>query len=528
MKNKIVLAKEVFYPVDLPLISRHNPDILICNECYISDLPSNLQLIQSNTFKIEGTWETYNFNLNVIERLFSKHENLFKCLNYNIRPAIAKLMYWSNFQAGSIRAYLKNLKSENFVVKDLTYFNSGNKFKEVLKFVWLYLKHVKKYRNNIQNVLSLPKAKIGFLIKENLEFKLYEQLLKELKDTSVVVFHYGNLSEDFNEMTNPNLQFFNLGLINAYESFPLINLFKLDKNELQLVNKLIDSWNDMASELKRYEYIKNSGVKCLMINEGENIAFRNLLKVVLGNNTAVLNTMNGMKAGEAQDADVNFDKWFVWDNQMKHMMMNKCNLPDSMLVNVGHLAEDIVSNYTFENTMDLDFDTWINKKIITVFSVKGNRKEKLDVENALINLIENEDDYIVIYKQHPLEKPNDFLFKNLNSEKLIVIKDSYKNSKNALYDLLYLSDLAIVFGSTVALESTWFKTPCISVEYHNSNLYFQENKYVSHIDSITKLEIQLHNLKKKAHNHDSIYQSNISKKIADYLKAYELDKNSYF
>ena len=228
--------------------------------------------------------------------------------------------------------------------------------------------------------------------------------------------------------------------------------------------------------------------------------------------------MNGLKSGEAHDADINFDKWFVWDKFMRDLLHEKCNLPYSKLIVSGHLSQDLISNYNFKNSFNFDVENLKGKKIISLFSVRGHRKEKIDAFEILYEFIEKNQDFFLLVKTHPLEKASDYILPKPSIKNVFFLPESVKNSKDALYDQLYLTDLSIVFGSTVALESKWMGVPCITYEYkENSFIYNLESEYIEHIRDQNQLFLSLSKTSKK------INKSNqVNHKVCEIISSYLL------
>ncbi len=515
MKFEKVIAKEVFTSEDYYLLNKNSYDILVCNELSAKQsLPPDLKIVLSDSFRIEGTWETYKHNTSVVNRLITFHSNIFQCADINILPAVSKLVYWTNYKTGSVKKCLKTLFN-NCQIDDFSSFSLNPKYKGIVKFLLQYFKNLYKSISSSSGSgkVSIPKGKIGILVNDTFEMELYYDLIKHLESQSLIVFHYGNLKPDL-------LNQFKVGHINlknfTVKKIPFwINPFFRDRDELHVCNVLQSEWFNISDEIARYQVIKQTGISQLIINEGENRPLRNLLKPVLGDDVQIYNTMNGIKAGEAQDKDVNFDKWLVWDETMKQLFIDKCGLPESMFEVVGHLAEDFKMKYQFSNTLGINLEELKGKKIISVISVRGNRKEKSDLKQLLETVLNQENDIYIILKPHPLEKSEDFMFKSSIPNKLFIVPDKLKNNKDALYDILILSDLSVVFGSTVALESSWFKTPCITFEYRMQPLVAADGLNVQHVREIDVLKTYIKQLKHKAIEDNTEGKLSVSKRISD-------------
>ena len=70
----------------------------------------------------------------------------------------------------------------------------------------------------------------------------------------------------------------------------------------------------------------------------------------------------------------------------------------------------------------------------------------------------------------------------------MIINSSKQKSKELLYDQILLSDVAIVFASTVAYECKWFNVPAITYEKNNASVLPDlDKKYISHVKNQNEL-----------------------------------------
>jgi predicted glycosyltransferase len=86
------------------------------------------------------------------------------------------------------------------------------------------------------------------------------------------------------------------------------------------------------------------------------------------------------------------------------------------------------------------------------------------------------------------------------------VEYSNNNLNDTLHDQLFLSDLSIVFGSTVALDSKWMNVPCITYERREESLvYCIDNDWIYHVKSLDELHSKMNELlaEKKVKSMDS-------------------------
>src|SRR5690606_22586886 len=208
---------------------------------------------------------------------------------------------------------------------------------------------------------------------------------------------------------------------------------------------------------------------------GENLPHRKFLKFILGNQVKIYNTMNGVKGGEAQDIDVNFDKWFVWDDEMKNYMIEKTGLPEEMFIVTGHLTKDNLENHQVQNLLNLPTEELKDRILIVVFSVRGRRPEKMETFEKLLEFCRSHSNIHLVIKPHPHERPEDQIYTQFVDENKAVVPNNLVKSKEVVYDLLKMADLVISFYSTISIECSWIQTPCLNIDYKpQQSLYYKD------------------------------------------------------
>lgn len=521
MTKLSILAVDVLENVHLEYIKSRSINTIVCNESKLKYVPENIQIVNAEIYRIEGTWRAYQFNEAIISKIWSSFSSKFVVDNINIKPAVAKLIYWTNYRIGAIQQCLKaNFEGQD--IHDLTSYTFSSKLKGIIKYFKLFYEN--NFKGKSKNFGDLPSFKnngevIGILVNNDFELLLYQYIIEELKTQKIVIFHFGEIANDITFHLHENISLIDLSKISYTPKQSFFLPFFRSKEELYVANMIYQNWHNIGSEIARYQYILSTGIKKILINVGENLPFRNLMKPVFGDKVEVFNTMNGIKSGEAHDADINFDKWFVWDNELRDLLVNKCHINRDKLIVAGHLAEDHIRYHKFGNSIQIDTQLIDKNIVISVFSVRGKRKEKVDLFDFLYHKIREAENILLIVKPHPLEKKEDYILPEFDTNRVIFIDESLKNSKPALYDLLHISDLSIVFGSTVALESSWIKTPCITFEYRQTSLIHNiESKYIQHISQIDQLKNQLNVISKKEVNTSSSGTDRVSETIVKKIK----------
>jgi hypothetical protein len=461
--------------------------VFLYNEINFSPKPiDGITLFNCTTERVPSTWFTWKKNEEIFESFKIKFPSLFKWNQYDLTLAIQKAIFWSNMRTG----YLYYSKDKYFKNESMHYLS--DKFQPIspLKTTLKYVKNIKlKSQINFEYQIN-KNSKIGILIEDEFQLSLYKYILVQLKSNEnavVFVLH----SELIKMVENLGIPIHRIFLIkhnlNHDFQFPLVNLFKIKNQEWFIFNEIINTWKEINYWVSISEQMFSKGIGKLLINEGENgtkgAVIGEIMKV---NNIFTYNTMNGMKSGQVQDAFVNFNYWFVWGEGMKKMLIDKCYLPEKMLLNAGHLMEDEIAHYEYQNSFsELNL---VDKTIISLFSVRGKREEKIDAFQYLYQLAEQNPQIQLLIRKHPSEKDEDFIKPTKILNNVMWVNFDFSNSKQTLCDQLLLSDLSICFGSTVALESKWFGVPCITFEKRDESLiYLTDNETIFHVKDLEQM-----------------------------------------
>jgi hypothetical protein len=447
-----------------------------------------------NSEKVPSTWFTWDKNARVLEAFKIKFPQIFDWNGYDMTLVFQKMMFWTNYKTGFLW-YCRNKYFPDEKVYEIDSFYPYNIFKSGLRYIKMRLSW-RKVNSGFGKIQDNGKDS-GIHLKDDFEVGLYEYFIREAAKTGHYrLFHENECTHAANNSglpesdvtaLNTNLRFFN---------FPNIDITKVKGDEWYVLTAFFRHWHIINKWMSNAEQIAGSGIRKLMVNEAENGIYGACMGLVMKRHSIkVYNSMNGLKAGQAQDAYINFDKWFVWDEDMKKLMMEKCGIVESRLVVKGHLMEDFARNYEYQHALTLDRESFTGKKVISVFSIKTRRETKLATMNFLYDLIRKDSSYVLIIRPHPLEKQEAFVLPDFKSDRIFWVSYSQADSKSTLYDQILLTDVGIVFGSTVALECKWFGKPCITFEpREQSLLYFADGKDVIHVNNIDSFKKEFNTL----------------------------------
>lgn len=490
----MLLAKNLLSKRDYEDAKQKGIKKFLFNEIdFIPPLAADEQFVNCTKYRVESTWYTWKKNAAIIEKFKQKCPQLFDLNGFDLTLSIQKAMYWSNFKTG----FLWYALEEEFA-------NQSNPLIDQMHAVNPMSVRFRYYKTRIsggskQEELLLKPSQHGnkvIHIKNNFQLGLYQNILNDIYGQSdyEIFVDYRVDKQMLSLFSYKKFKF----LSNEYVryKFPKVKLDGFNDGDWFVLNCILLHWNEINECYSIAKNLMSAHPKIVLLNEAENGIYGALISEVMRKNgVKVYNTMNGIKSGESQDAFINFDKWFVWDQQMKKLLMEKCCLPEEQLIVSGHLIEDVVRNYTYQNSLKIDPSALASKKVISLFSVRGKRYVKLETLTFLYDLLKNDDSYFLMIRPHPSEKPEDYVLPESALNNFYFVEYGNHNLNDTLHDQLSLSDISIVFGSTVSLDSKWMSVPCITYERRESSLvYCVDNDWIHHVKSIDELKEKMNEL----------------------------------
>lgn len=519
--DRVLYAQNLLTREKFEEARRKGANLFLFNEIdFLVEESQELIFYNCTQERVKSTWLSWRENDRIIEKLKSKCPVLFELAGYDITLSVKKAMFWENLKRGFLHyAYENHFKGCKVI--ELPELHPVNKLNASLRYA-KFLTSKKKRIAGFSKQKTEKKLKT-IHIKNDFQVGLYHMLLENLseeKDYQLLIDPRidSSLFEAFDfdrKKVLPN--------ISGLAQLPIVNVLSFDKEDWFVFNIILLHWEEISNTLRLALEILSNNPKVLLINEGENGIYGAMISEVMKKHgVMVFNTMNGIKSGESQDSFVNFDKWFVWDNQMKRLLMEKNNLPEEKLIVSGHLMEDMVKDYKYKNSLKLDLKNLEGKKVISVFSVRGKRLAKMETLDYLFKLISESDEYFLIIRPHPSEKKEDYYLPvSVNQNNFLFVEYGRHEIKDTLHDQLSLTDVSIVFGSTVALDSRWMNVPCISFESGEESLiYCIDNEWIFHVRSLDELKSRLFELFDKKLKGLETTSSSVSKRILNSLNSY--------
>ncbi len=441
--------------------------------------------LNCNSEKVPSTWYTWDENDKLLQVFKRKYPQFFNWNGYDMTLVFQKMLFWTNYKTG----FLWYCKEKFYPNEEVCHIDPLHSY-SIIKSGIRYLRTRFSYNESpkaISNVQASDKY-IGIHLKDDFELGLYEHFLKQSAETGQYrLFYEKDLNhENKNRLGLKGQDITHIDYYSPVISFPKINPITLKGAEWFVLTALIRHWDVINKWMFRAQQISASGIKKILVNEAENGIYGACFgEVMKKQGIKMYNTMNGLKAGQAQDAFINFDRWFVWDEQMKKMLMEKCGLDEKRLLVAGHMMEDFAEGYVNQYSFGISRERLEGKKVISVFSIRTKRETKLLSLAYLYELVKNNTELFLIIRPHPAEKPEDYVLPDFESDRIHWVNYNQKNSKTTLYDQICASDVCIVYGSTVALECKWFGTACITFEpREHSLLYFADGHETVHVNNM--------------------------------------------
>lgn len=424
-------------------------------------------------------WDKYHYDRQIIDEFLKAFEIKVKGFSgeINWKNTLSKILVWDGFNM--------DLKYD---YTDLILNRKSGIFKSAAKWV-LSKKKANNYNNNKPWPEVLNQCTHLFFLKNKGEIEVLLPLLKSLQHKAKLALVYER--DDTKDQ---------------YESWPLfkLNTIIIQPQRIKVIpqktpsNKALFVFNALLREKNQLQdysgffkslKAKNQHLQKIIFVAGENKYVANFCFQIFKNSSVQLeNLMNGAKYGWPNDADVDFNTWYVWNDKMKTFLVNNAKVNPDILKVVGHPLESEIKKHTYSKSSKL-LDDFISPKefVYTLFTTSLQLENKLLIYEKVLETAINSNKIGVIVKAHPSDNEIDFFNKYLDHSNVLLVNGF---SKTLLYDIIVSSKFTISFGSTVSFESTWLNVPNINLEeFEDSQLPIDSEIFyhVSNLASLTEL-----------------------------------------
>jgi len=225
------------------------------------------------------------------------------------------------------------------------------------------------------------------------------------------------------------------------------------------------------------------------------------------------------------------DVTFTWGKFWSEVLTNDSAYPQHAVHEVGQIRTDTIPyllNRTKETKASLGLDP--TKRIVLYASQLLHPGEHEKREQLAIDYIktakENSSDLFIV-KPHPKEDDAEIFFARIAKEHDVT---NIQVSRSDLYKMLSISDMVLVYNSTVGVEATYFDKPLIVLNYYDNDFGGFINDGVGlGVSNIEQMRTTISGLlsgqikkndeayKKFVIRRAMVIDGNVSSRIADYL-----------
>lgn len=297
------------------------------------------------------------------------------------------------------------------------------------------------------------------------------------------------------------------------------------------INLVLIHRSNLISAIEFYEAIAQKRPRALIVDagecQGEGILLHQIAKKY---KFLSVNIMNGTKIGKPSDKHADFDVWVMHNEMLQKVMSSYCELPKDRLPVLGHLGEDIVKGHRYLHTLDQWLPFIKDKVVVSLFTSTYSKAEKKEVMDALIEILQNRNDIVVLIRSHPFEFKNGEVDIHSSPHERMKYLPEHDQPIKSLYDLLYLSDMSISFASAVMYQSSWFGITTITYEHsEKSKLIYTPGKNIVHVNNKNDLNKIIQSVttskKKEINQSQGEHVHAVAKKIANHILQHEVSVN---
>lgn len=163
------------------------------------------------------------------------------------------------------------------------------------------------------------------------------------------------------------------------------------------------------------------------------------------------------------------DQTFVWGDHWKNGLLKFSNYQSHHLAVVGQIRTDIIAQLKQERKNLVVDGLSPTKKTIMYPSqplYAGEEKMREKLASDFLRLTKEFSELQFIVKPHPKEEDCEQFFDRLAQQ---IGTSNYKVIRSDLYKLLAMSDLVIVYNSTVGAEAIYFHKPLVVMNYSDND-----------------------------------------------------------
>jgi hypothetical protein len=244
---------------------------------------------------------------------------------------------------------------------------------------------------------------------------------------------------------------------------------------------LMNRYIALVRNVEQYEQICRTGCRAVLMNAGENDGEGNIMAQVAKRfHVRSANFMNGTKAFDVVNENTTFEMWFMHDESMRELAVEKYGIDPVSLPVTGHLLQDVSRNYKYSGLLD----RWQPERynfIIAFFTSPLFFEENAGAYSVIGSFLDRHPDAVAFVKPHPREKNFHW---DQGHERIIRLDYRKEKSENeiVLFDMLSVANCSISIASTVSFQASWFGIQSLTFELRTtSRLPYTDGQKVRHI-----------------------------------------------
>jgi hypothetical protein len=462
--------------------------VLTCN--IKVDDSKGLEILDANEFRVAGSHYAYQENEKLLRaRLGQLWPGVLQFEGISLITAILKGMYWSNNAKGIL------LKALTGFDKDVSKLNTirlheSSKFLAWLSWLKLYVSHWSEKRFKTQEISISKGCNVVFMVRNYNEFKFVQNVVNQFgRDECTVAISPGNrfLKEDIAELRKKCEVVFLQA--NSWNFVPFLPNVPASAEDAWLIRETVRTLPEISAAIQWSEALMKSDACVFVTIAQENTPSGHILcNYAKMYGKKVVNVMNGIKLGTANDRNAEFTKWIIWDEQMKKLLLDHSSLDPGMFSVLGNLNMDLINEHRNTGSMPLSESESDSCFVVSVISTRDLRKDKIEALNYLYQWAANKKKVVILYRPHPSEKMDQYYLPKQSTVRFYLLTQENQLAKKGLFDQLSISDVVISFGSTVAMEAAYMGIPSVTFEMkNNSLLYCVDDVNIIHARSCKQL-----------------------------------------
>lgn len=502
-------------------------EVVVCNGVSPGLGDNPFRIVDANEFRIEASHRAFDANKALYEQQLARQwPAAFTFRGIALWDAYLKAVLWSNRKTAQLEEAIARLGKEAQVIHRIP-LHGGSRLRCAFSLLKTLLRKIRGGAFRLPELAVPEDRKLGFLVDNMFGFHLIQRIYQAFPGQSVLVLPPDHSFRD-NEIASLMAEGYQLVICPpvTWSHIPFTLPFRFGGPAAWYVQQMLRNEQAVSACLAWGQALMQSPLRVLVTIAQENTPNGHILgRLAAREGKQVVNVMNGIKYGEANDRLVQFQCWMMWDEALQQLLLRHTGLPKERLYIGGNLSRDNIRDHIYSGNIPLSDAERDEKRIISVISTRDLRQDKVVALDTLYAWAAGQEDVILLYRPHPSEKEETYYLPPAGSGiDIRIVKPAVPLEKKSLLDQLLSSDLVINFGSTVSIEALWMQAACITFEMKpESWLYCVDGEILRHVSSGQALREELQACRRhKKRNSTATHGSEpYSWQIhADYIKPY--------